>query len=107
LGDPSGYKKLDLDLYKKVQHHFRSVLNPEILKTSKNELLSPQNKQVLGELAKVHRTYVGMIERGEKNITLINIEKFAKALKVSIQDLFRNLTIFTKITYDGTMIHNV
>jgi transcriptional regulator with XRE-family HTH domain len=46
------------------------------------------SQERLGELAKVHRTYVGMIERGEKNITLSNIEKFAKALKVPIQDLF-------------------
>lgn len=46
------------------------------------------SQERLGELAKVHRTYVGMIERGEKNITLTNIEKFAKALKVDIKDLF-------------------
>jgi transcriptional regulator with XRE-family HTH domain len=46
------------------------------------------SQERLGELAKVHRTYVGMIERGEKNITLTNIEKFAKALKIEIKDLF-------------------
>jgi transcriptional regulator with XRE-family HTH domain len=45
------------------------------------------SQERLGELAKVHRTYVGMIERGEKNITLTNIERFAKALKVKISDL--------------------
>ena len=36
----------------------------------------------------VHRTYIGMIERAEKNITLENIEKIAKALKIKISDLF-------------------
>jgi transcriptional regulator with XRE-family HTH domain len=46
------------------------------------------SQEKLGELAKVHRTYVGMIERGEKNITLLNIEKFAKALKIDIKDIF-------------------
>lgn len=45
------------------------------------------SQERLGELAKVHRTYVGMIERGEKNITLINIEKIAKALSVPIKSL--------------------
>ncbi len=45
------------------------------------------SQERLGELAKVHRTYVGMIERGEKNITLTSMEKFAKALKVDIKDL--------------------
>lgn len=38
--------------------------------------------------ADLHRTYIGMIERAEKNITLINIEKIAKALSVDIKELF-------------------
>ncbi len=36
----------------------------------------------------LHRTYIGCIERGEKNITITNIEKIAKALKVEISQLF-------------------
>ena len=36
----------------------------------------------------LHRTYIGCIERGEKNVTIVNIEKIAKALKVEIIDLF-------------------
>ena len=36
----------------------------------------------------LHRTYIGMIERGEKNITLVNIEKIALGLEVNIKDLF-------------------
>lgn len=35
----------------------------------------------------LHRTYIGMIERAEKNITLINIEKIAKALNIEIGKL--------------------
>ena len=38
------------------------------------------SQERLGELARVHRTYIGMIERAEKNITLTNVEKIAKAL---------------------------
>lgn len=38
--------------------------------------------------ADLHRTYIGMIERAEKNITLINIQKIAKALGVDIKELF-------------------
>jgi transcriptional regulator with XRE-family HTH domain len=37
--------------------------------------------------ADLHRTYIGMIERAEKNITLLNIEKLAKALKINIKEL--------------------
>jgi transcriptional regulator with XRE-family HTH domain len=45
------------------------------------------SQERLGELAKVHRTYVGMVERGEKNITISNILKFAQALGVQVRDL--------------------
>jgi transcriptional regulator with XRE-family HTH domain len=38
----------------------------------------------------LHRTYIGCIERGEKNITITNIEKIAKALKIEIWSLFIN-----------------
>lgn len=47
------------------------------------------SQEVLAERAGVHRTYVGMIERGEKNITLSNISKFADALEVTIDELMR------------------
>lgn len=39
--------------------------------------------------AGLDRTYIGGIERGERNVALINIEKIAKTLGVSIEDLFR------------------
>lgn len=45
------------------------------------------SQEKFGELVKVHRTYVGMIERGEKNITLNNLLKFAKALNLQVRDL--------------------
>lgn len=37
----------------------------------------------------LHRTYIGMIERAEKNITLINIEKIAKGLETDISKLLQ------------------
>lgn len=45
------------------------------------------SQEELALIAGVHRTYIGMIERGEKNITLINIEKIAKALSLTISEL--------------------
>jgi transcriptional regulator with XRE-family HTH domain len=47
------------------------------------------SQEKLAEIAGVHRTYVGMIERAEKNITLRNMEKIAKALGVEIADLLQ------------------
>lgn len=35
------------------------------------------------------RTYVGGIERGERNVSLVNVEKIAKTLKLSLSNLFR------------------
>lgn len=48
------------------------------------------SQEELASRAGVHRTYIGMIERAEKNITLENIEKIAKALKISIADFFNS-----------------
>ena len=45
------------------------------------------SQEELAYKANLHRTYIGMIERAEKNITLINIEKIANALKINIKDL--------------------
>lgn len=45
------------------------------------------SQEELADKAGVHRTYIGMIERAEKNITLENIEKIAKALGVSPKEL--------------------
>ncbi len=46
------------------------------------------SQEELSYKADLHRTYIGMIERAEKNITLTNIEKIAKALDVDIKKLF-------------------
>ena len=49
----------------------------------KSRGLSQEN---LAFSAGVHRTYVGMIERGEKNITLSNIRKMADAFGISVSE---------------------
>jgi transcriptional regulator with XRE-family HTH domain len=51
----------------------------------KNKGLSQEQ---LASDANLHRTYIGMIERAEKNITLLNIYKISKALDIDIKDLF-------------------
>lgn len=45
------------------------------------------SQERLAELSNVHRTYIGMIERAEKNLTLVSLEKIAKALNIDIKDL--------------------
>lgn len=46
------------------------------------------SQEELAELANLHRTYIGQIESGKRNIALKNVEKIAKALGVSVKDLF-------------------
>jgi transcriptional regulator with XRE-family HTH domain len=48
------------------------------------------SQEELAEKAGLHRTYIGMIERAEKNISLINIEKIAIALEIEISDLLKS-----------------
>ncbi|MBL85848.1 MAG: transcriptional regulator [Winogradskyella sp.] len=49
------------------------------------------SQEELGFRSNLHRTYIGMIERGEKNITLENIDKLAKGLDVSMKIIFEKL----------------
>ncbi|PIW74710.1 MAG: transcriptional regulator [Candidatus Portnoybacteria bacterium CG_4_8_14_3_um_filter_44_15] len=46
------------------------------------------SQEALAARAGVHRTYIGMIERAEKNITLENIQKICRALDLKIGDFF-------------------
>ncbi|MEM3442252.1 MAG: helix-turn-helix transcriptional regulator [Candidatus Bathyarchaeia archaeon] len=46
------------------------------------------SQEQLAFKAGLHRTYIGFIERGEKNITLLNIKKLASALDCSISEIF-------------------
>lgn len=45
------------------------------------------SQEELAAKAGVHRTYIGMIERAEKNITSLNIAKISQALGISISEL--------------------
>ena len=45
------------------------------------------SQEKLAGLAGIHRVYMGQVERGEKNIGLINLDRIAKALDVNIKVL--------------------
>ena len=45
------------------------------------------SQEKLAELADVHRNYIGMLERSERNPSQVHIEKIAKALKMRVRDL--------------------
>jgi transcriptional regulator with XRE-family HTH domain len=47
------------------------------------------SQEELGHLSSLHSTYIGQLERGEKNATLESIEKVVGALEVTFEELFR------------------
>ena len=46
------------------------------------------SQEELADRAELHRTYVSSVERGERNVALVNVERLANALGVHIRDLF-------------------
>ena len=48
------------------------------------------SQETFADLCELDRTYIGGIERGERNVALINIEKIARGLKISLSQLFRS-----------------
>ena len=57
------------------------------IRLRKERLKRGFSQEKLAELADVNRNYIGIIERAEQSITLRNIHKIAKALKLQVRDL--------------------
>jgi transcriptional regulator with XRE-family HTH domain len=47
------------------------------------------SQEELADMSGLHRTYVGSVERSERNISIDNIERLAKALEVDIVELLK------------------
>lgn len=58
------------------------------------------SQEELSFLTGFHRTYIGMIERGERNISLSNIAVFAKAFEMTVSDLLDLETVNLKHTFE-------
>ena len=46
------------------------------------------SQEELADLAQLDRTYITSVERGKRNISIVNIEKLSKALKISLKNFF-------------------
>lgn len=75
---------MDKDYAERVQkrfgarmRRFRKAMKPKV------------SQEALADIAGLDRSYTGKIERGEKNVSLVNINRIADALKVEVADLFR------------------
>lgn len=50
------------------------------------------SQEELAEVCGLHRTYVGAIERGERNVSLLNIVELARGLRVKPADLLKDIS---------------
>lgn len=62
------------------------ILVGKRVKELRNKLNISQEE--LADLAGLDRTYITSVERGRRNISIVNIEKLAKALKITLKDFF-------------------
>jgi transcriptional regulator with XRE-family HTH domain len=46
------------------------------------------SQEAFADMCELDRTYIGGIERGERNVALVNIEKIAKTLNLKLSELF-------------------
>ena len=49
------------------------------------------SQEAFADMCQLDRTYIGGIERGERNVALVNIERIAKTLRLTIAELFRGV----------------
>jgi transcriptional regulator with XRE-family HTH domain len=75
-----------LSIYKTVVSDARRVFASRLRQIRQVKGLSQEE---LADRAGLHRTYVGSVERGERNISIDNIEVIAKALGVDIIELLK------------------
>jgi len=67
---------------------YKLILGQNI-RTIRNQQKLSQEK--LAEISSLHRTYIGSIERGERNISLDNIVAISKALNITLCELFKGI----------------
>lgn len=60
-----------------------------VVKTLREKLALTQED--LAEKAGIHRTYLSDIERGSRNVALVNIERLAQSLSVSLAEFFKRV----------------
>ena len=69
----------------KYELHIQKRFGERVRKIRKRKGLS---QEALAFSSKLDRTYIGGVERGERNISLVNIYRIAEALEVNLRELF-------------------
>lgn len=69
------------------EQYILSSFGQQVRSLRQNKAMSQEE---LASRAGVHRTYIGMIERGEKNVTIVTMMKLAKALETTLTELLKD-----------------
>ena len=65
--------------------------NDQRISWEKNETIKKKkglSQEALANECELDRTYIASVENGKRNISIVNLEKISKALKVSLSDFF-------------------
>ncbi len=89
---PGNHPSTAYVLYAHLMSTFMAVIMSTFGKRVRQlRLRKKLSQERLAELAGLHVTFVGAIERGKRNLSLVTIVKLAKALKVKPGELFRGI----------------
>ena len=71
-----------------MENEIRVKFGKTLRRLRKNQGVS---QEVFADKCDLHRTYISDIERGERNVSLENIEKIANVLNIQVIELFREV----------------
>lgn len=71
-----------------MQHDIQKAFGQAIRKFRTNKGISQEK---FANMCNLHRTYISDIERGQRNVSLENIDKMAIALSINISDIFKEV----------------
>jgi transcriptional regulator with XRE-family HTH domain len=70
-----------------MKRHTKTLQTIVACNVRRQRLAMGLSQEALADVCGYHRTYIGAIERGERNITLLTLESIAHALQLDVKEL--------------------
>jgi transcriptional regulator with XRE-family HTH domain len=75
---------------RKTEAKIKKAFGDRLRSIRRNQELS---QEVLADLCDLDRSYIGSVERGERNISLLNIHRICSALNISLEEFFHGVRL--------------